>query len=274
VSAPKVQTPNGPKVSPARTIVSLVLLLVVGVVCVVELRAGLGQMWTTNAMKANTKDGEFDGMALGDAKKLISMAPAESVTQEDSQSVTYKYEWKSLLRPLMGETNPVVFLIASKREPSMALAYHTDPTEDPAPVAVPLEPMSTEGAIIAPPNMGGGEGGPGMGAGMGGGMGSGMGGGGGRRGKRPAAEGDDAPAEGQPAEGTPTGDPPVGEDAAPTSDAPAAEAPAAEAATETLAPDTDAPAGVAPAAEAPKSDAPAAEPTAETPPAETPAPNN
>jgi len=266
VSAPKDQTPNGPKVSPARTIVSLVLLLVVGVVCVIELRAGLGQMWTTNAMKANSKDGEFEGMSLGDAKKLISMGPTESVTQEDSQSVTYRYEWKSLLRPLMGESNPVVFLIASKREPVMAIAYHTDPTEDPAPVAVPLEPMSTEGAMFPPPNTGGGGGGSGMGAGMGGGGGAGMGGGGGgRRGKRPAAEGDDAPAEGQPAEGAPKEEAPAAEEAAPKSDAPAEETPAPAA---DAAPATD-----APAEDAPKSDAPAAEPAAETPSAETPAPN-
>jgi hypothetical protein len=231
VSDPKAQTPTGPKVSPARTIISLVLLLVVGAVCVIELKAGLGQMWTTNAMKANSTDGEFDGLSLVDAKKMISMAPTESVAQEDSQSVTYKYEWKSLLRPLMGETNPVVFLIASKKEPQMALTYHTDPTEDPAPVAVPLEPMSTEGAIIPPPNTGGG--------GDGAGMGSGMGGGGGRRGKRPPTEGEDAPAEGQPADEAPKEDAPAAE--APSADAPEADAPAAEPTAENTPAETPAP---------------------------------
>ncbi|MFZ9089599.1 MAG: hypothetical protein ACO3FE_05860, partial [Planctomycetaceae bacterium] len=64
MSSPQA-VPRGPKVSPARTIVSLVVLLIVGSVCVIELRAALGQYLSGKALLARQNaDNEGGGMGL------------------------------------------------------------------------------------------------------------------------------------------------------------------------------------------------------------------
>jgi len=60
VSSPAM-APKGPKVSPARTIVSLILLAVVGVVCLIEMRAGLGQYLSGKKTEAGTGKRRFRG---------------------------------------------------------------------------------------------------------------------------------------------------------------------------------------------------------------------
>jgi hypothetical protein len=129
---------GGPKVSKVRTIVSLVLLLVVGVVCVIELRAGVGHWMTTRALKAKCNDvGEFQNLSLEEAQSLIRFST--SVKQETTfADVTFRYGWYSLLRPLMGEENPGLTLVASGGEKAMALSFHTDSEQDPdSPSPVP-----------------------------------------------------------------------------------------------------------------------------------------
>ena len=171
----------GPKVSPARTVVSLVLLLVVGVVCVIELRAGLGQMLSGKALSARSNDGEFKDLTFEEARGLLSMGPSESV-ENRGPDTAYRYEWFSLLRPLMNQKNPRITILASHDEKPMALAFHTvledEMSAEPLPPAESSPPPGTAGLKAG-----------GMGPGS-----MGMGpsdGSGGRKGKRPDVEGEE-----------------------------------------------------------------------------------
>jgi hypothetical protein len=203
------KTPPGPKVSPARTIVSLALLLIVGVVCIIELRAGLGQMLTGKAMAAKSEDGVFtgSGVTLEEAKGMLSLAPSESIERDDPTEIVYRYEWFSLLRPLMGETSPQLFLVTRKGDTPVAVAFHTSAEEEPetasSGAASAAAPPTGMPGMMGPPGGGGPPGGAGA---MRGGMGGGMGGNGpppdgvppgalgvpGRQ--RPAVEGDESTA--------------------------------------------------------------------------------
>lgn len=200
MSAPRTQNPNAPKVSPARTVVSLILLLIVGAICVVELRAGLGHMWTTKALAGKSEQGTFEKVPMADVRQMLAMGPSESVQKEDELEITYKFEWMSLLRPLMGESSPVVFIVASKTDPPLARAFFTEAEEDPSVTAVPPSPGGDSGM----PQMGSGMGmgGPGMG-------GPGMGGGA-RKGDRPPVEGEEPAGESSaPSEGATPAAPPA-----------------------------------------------------------------
>lgn len=207
----KKKSPTGPKVSPARTVISLIVLLIVGVICVIELRAGLGQMWSGKALEASSKDGEFSDLTLEEARGLLSMAPSETV-EDRGPDKAHRFEWYSLLRPLMGQKSPWIMIIATDEEKPMALAF-TNEEE------VVVEEVTDNAPPAPTPNMGPGGGG-GMGMGGGGGMGMGMGPGGGPGGpgggpggpgggpgggrQRPALEGEDdsvtSASPGEPAE--------------------------------------------------------------------------
>ena len=213
MSQPKQhKPPAGPKVSPVRTIISLLLLLVVGVICAIELRAGLGQFLTGKAFATKSKEGEFEAVKLAEAKAMVSMFPTETLHRSTPGETVVKYEWFSLLRPLMGQTSPTMYIVAEGGDDPDALAYHTE-ADDEESVAAP----SAGGGGPPAGGMGGpggmsmpGMGGPGMG-------GPGMGGPGGGRGEggkdRPAMEDDPAATD------TPATD-------APATDAPATDAPA------------------------------------------------
>ena len=127
--------PKGPKVSPARTIVSLVVLLIVGTVCVIELRAGLGQYLTGKALTAKQKvdpqngAGVFEQLTMDDARSLVKMFPTESVHRDDENEIVYRYQWYSMLRGLIGEKNPEIYISSSKGEPQMAQTFFTDGEE-------------------------------------------------------------------------------------------------------------------------------------------------
>lgn len=235
MSKPSPTPAGGPAVSKARTIVSLILLLVVGVVCVIELRAGLGHWMTANAMKGKCNaQGEFENLTLQDAQGLVKFGPAVKESQQDAD-VSFRYTWFSLLRPVMGDASPGLTLVATKGEKPMALTFHTDAEEEAA------APGPTTGAGTPPAGASpGGPGGPGgMMGGPGGGMmpGGMMGGpgggpgrpgggpGGGRR-ERPPVEDEgsetDKPVEDKPAEEKPADQP--------SSDTPTEEKPADNAA--------------------------------------------
>lgn len=246
MSKPSPTPAGGPAVSKARTIVSLILLLVVGVVCVIELRAGLGHWMTANAMKGKCNaQGEFENLTLQDAQGLVKFGPAVKESQQDAD-VSFRYTWFSLLRPVMGDASPGLTLVATTGEKAMALTFHTDAEEEAA------APGPTTGAGTPPAGASsGGPGGPGgMMGGPGGGMmpGGMMGGpgrpgggpGGGGRRERPPVEDEgsetaaptegsatDKPAEDKPAEEKPA-DPPSSDK--PTEEKPAEEKPADDAA--------------------------------------------
>ena len=219
---PKPKSAPSPKVSPTRNAVSLLLLLVVGVISVIELRAGFGHMMTAKAMAAKATDGEFDGVSLEEAKGMVLLFPSETVNTREADS-TYTYEWVSVLRPLMQKKSPQIVVVASNEEKPVALAFSTEtledePRPDPASSGAPAPSMPAGMSGMGGPGMGGpGMGGPGMGGGE-------------KSGGRPPMEGDEAgaPPADAPAAIAPTVAPPsVPGSAAPApADATPAETPA------------------------------------------------
>lgn len=214
----KPKSSTGPKVSPARTVASLILLLVVGVVCVIELRAGFGQMMSGKSLAAKSNDGEFTDLTLEDARGMMSMAPSET-SENRGPDTYYHFEWYSLLRPLMGQTNPKLTIVATNEEKPMALAFFASDETDSVAKSAPSAEETTESGSEASGMMSGGMGGPGMG--MGGGPGS------GGKNKRPPMEDEPASSESpaplensEPSE-TPAAETPVGETPAADEPAPA-----------------------------------------------------
>lgn len=188
---------NGPKVSGTRTLVSLVLLVVVLVVCVIELRAGLGHFLTLKAFnkKDVSENNLFKNVTFEVANGMIAAFPSKSAVKTGEFEDIHHYYWFSLLRPLMGEGNPEVFMTVDHSEPANAISFYTS-TEGEL-EAAPFDPNAP--APAPPMGTGGMPGMPGMDGGRGAG-GPGMGGGGGRRregggGGRPAMEDESEPAK-------------------------------------------------------------------------------
>lgn len=224
----KPKSATGSKVSPARTVASLILLLIVGVICAIELRAGFGQMMSGKSLAAKSNDGEFTDLTLDDARGMMSLAPTET-SELRGPDTYYHFEWYSFLRPLMGQTNPKLTIVATNEEKPMALAFFaSDEAESVGKPAPSTDGPANSGASAGGPGMMGGEmGGPGMG--MGGGQGAEAG-----KNKRPVTEEEPAPSDSSspaetpaPAENsvpaeTPAGDAPASSSAAPVAEEPAA----------------------------------------------------
>ena len=228
----KPKSAKSPKVSPVRTVASLILLLVVGVVCAIELRAGFGQMMSGKSLAAKSNDGEFTDLSLEEARGMMSLAPKE-IIENRGPDTYYHYEWYSFLRPLMGQTNPKLTIVATNEEKPMAMAFFASDEIDSIAKPAPSIDGTADSGVEASGMMGGGMGGPEMETGMGGRPDT-----GGGKSERPpmedepessdspspaetpAAAENSVPAE-APASETPAGDAPV-----PSSAAPAAEEPA------------------------------------------------
>lgn len=158
VAEEKTVSVSRTKVSPARTAASMVLLLIVGIICVIELRAGLGQMLSGRALAARSNDGEFTDLSFEEAIGLLKLAPEPTVEKRSLDSI-YRFEWYSVLRPLLGQQNPQITIIASNDEKPMALAF-TTADEEPA----STEDSGSENPASSPsPMPGGGMMGPGGG---------------------------------------------------------------------------------------------------------------
>lgn len=126
----------GAGVSPARKAVSVIILIVALIVLGVELRAGLGQKQTGDALASRCEKDE-QGVAQGvlidvkldEAKSMLALFPTETVLRDTDMETVYKYTWESLLRPLMNQPQPELYLVASKSEPAYAISYYTDPDD-------------------------------------------------------------------------------------------------------------------------------------------------
>jgi len=214
VSSPG-KAPQGPKVSPARTIASLILLLVVGVICLIEMRAGLGQYLSGKELKGvlggDDTAAPVKSVRFAEAKALLCMSPTEEIVRETEYEKVYRYSWYSLLRPLMGEPSPQILISVTTDADAIATGFFTSEDEQPGAGYVYQEPPGGSGSVSPPPLLpppseaagapgSGGPGGPGGPGGMRmpGGFGGMMGPPGGGKGrKRPAMEGDEqaAPVE-------------------------------------------------------------------------------
>lgn len=153
------------KVSPARNAASVVLLLIVGIIGFIELRAALGHMMSGKALAARAPDGEFTDLPLAEAVGLLKMAPAPVIENRGLDSM-YRYEWYSVLRPFIGKQSPQITIVVSNDEKPMALAF-TTADEEPAPAPVPAAPGSASSPSPMPGGMMAPGGGPGSGTGEG-----------------------------------------------------------------------------------------------------------
>ncbi len=112
-------------VSPARKIVSGVVLVAALAVAALELRASLGQRQSMAALKANEED-PAKIITHEEAKALLSLSPAEELVNENDVSAEYKYSWFSLLR----RDQMRVFMIVDKGNPPKFVTSATEPDSD------------------------------------------------------------------------------------------------------------------------------------------------
>ena len=237
---PPAKAPTGPKVSGTRTIVSLVFLGIVLIVCGIEVRAGLGQFLTLRSYNKVSENGLFKNVSFDEAQGMVAAFPSKSDVQVGEYEDVHHYNWYSLLRPLMGDKAPELYVSSDHSDPAAAVSFYT----------------SMEGEIAHAPSVPGapGAGGPMPGGPMSGGpmtggpMGMGMGMGGPPGGGRNGGEGNRPPLEDE-ATDSETKDPAATD--RPATESESGAAPAEPAPTE---PD----ATPEPAAENPKSETPAA----------------
>ena len=137
---PPAKAPTGPKVSGTRTIISLVFLVIVLVVCGIELRAGLGQFLTLRSFnnKEVSENNQFKNVPLTEAQGMVAMFPSKSEVKTGKFEDVHHYYWYSLLRPLMGQKKPALFVWADHGSPPIALSFSTS-TEDEV-FHVPVDP--------------------------------------------------------------------------------------------------------------------------------------
>jgi len=169
---PLAKAPTGPKVSGTRTIVSLVFLVVVLVVCGIELRAGLGQFLTLRSFNKVSENSLFKNVSLVDAQGMVAAFPSKSPVEVGDSEDVHHYYWYSLLRPLMGDKNPELFVSSDHSSPPNAVSFYTStegelvnsPIDPNAPPATPpystMPPGGPRGMSMSPPGSGPPSGGP------------------------------------------------------------------------------------------------------------------
>ena len=164
------KAPTGPKVSGTRTLVSMILLVVVLIVCAIELRAGLGHFLTLKAFNKESvsENNVFKNIKYEDANGMVAAFPSKSDVKPGEFEDTHRYYWYSLLRPLMGKSNPEVFITVDHAEPKNAVSFYTSTEGE---IEFPPHDPNAPAGVAPSMGMGGpGMGGPGMGRpGMGGG---------------------------------------------------------------------------------------------------------
>ncbi len=149
------KAPTGPKVSGARTAVSLALLAIVLVICVIEVRAALGQHLTLKSFEGKSTENTFNNVSLAEAQGMVSMFPSSPVVTTGASEDTYHYRWYSLLRPLFGKGVPELYVSADHSDPPLAVSFYTSlegelvlPAFDPNAASAP------SGGSVTPQGMG------------------------------------------------------------------------------------------------------------------------
>lgn len=124
---------NSSGVSPARKAVSAIVLVVLLFVLGIEIRAGLGQMWSAQTLEATAPGGAFpyQEFSYDSTQSLLSLFPSEEVQRESETEIEYKYSWYSLLRPLLNKPESVEYIVYSKsHEERWALFHSTEKMSD------------------------------------------------------------------------------------------------------------------------------------------------
>lgn len=118
---------NAGGVSPARKAVSAVVLVVLLIILVIEIRAGAGHSWSTQALADKAPNGAFPSgeYSYEKVQSLLSMSPAESVARESETEIEYQYSWFSLLRPLLNKPETNVYVVFSKTTDEKWASFHS-----------------------------------------------------------------------------------------------------------------------------------------------------
>jgi len=129
---PPAKPPNAPKVSGTRTIVSLIFLVIALAVCAIEMRAGLGQFLTLRSFNEVSEHNAFKEVSLADAQGMIAAFPSKSDVEVGVYGDVHHYYWYSLLRPLMGQKAPELYLTSNHSDPAkpMAVSFYTSIEDD------------------------------------------------------------------------------------------------------------------------------------------------
>ncbi len=123
---PPAKVPTGPKVSGTRRFISLIVLVIAVVVCAIEMRAGLGQFLTLRSFNEVSEKSAFKNVSLADAQGMIAAFPSKSKVKAGETVDEHHYYWYSLLRPLMGQKAPELYLTSDHSDPApMALSFYT-----------------------------------------------------------------------------------------------------------------------------------------------------
>lgn len=121
---------NGSGVSPTRKKVSAAILVVLLIVLVIEVRAGLGQSWSGQALvDVAGEEGVFEtaDVTVEQVEALMSLAPSKDLVRESPQELEYEYAWTSLLRPVMQKGTPALYVVFSNTDEPRAIRFGTEP---------------------------------------------------------------------------------------------------------------------------------------------------
>lgn len=148
---------DGKQVSKARKVISGIILLALLVVLGIEGRAGFGHSSSAKALQDIAPDGAFqqDTVTREQVEAMMVLSPNTEELDFDSGRgrVEYKYEWKSLIRPLMANMPATELYVSySEEEPQYAMYYGTDaPEKFQAPSIGPGWDADGGGGAAAPP---------------------------------------------------------------------------------------------------------------------------
>ena len=116
-------------VSRTRKAVSSAVLAVVVIVLAIELRAAIGHAQSVKALTAVAPEGLFEKTFQAEIESKLLLFPAESVVRSNIDEHVVRYHWFSILRPLIGQPELELFVVAAPEEPRQAFAFYTDPDE-------------------------------------------------------------------------------------------------------------------------------------------------
>lgn len=132
MSEAEFDKPPASGVSPARKMVSIVLLLGLLVILVIELRAGVGQSQTVSTLAALGEQGGLEEAELSKDALLDKLwfSPTEEKTNEDDNLVECEYTWYSVFQPILSGASPSVKVLYAKSDETLTAIEFKTPEKD------------------------------------------------------------------------------------------------------------------------------------------------